>query len=84
MKPFTDSTGHAVMFSAHNRVPVVLNPEYEYRFRNLEPRRHIPPFMVMMPNVELYFHSLKAAINYTKDSRRIHGQRRRGYRKVGF
>lgn len=72
------------IYSMHNRVPVVLNPEYEYRLANLEPRRHISTYMVLMPKIELYFYSLKKAINYTKDRRRINGQRRRGYRKCGF
>lgn len=68
------------VFYCRNRVLVAMNPEYEYRLRNLEPRRHIPAFIVYMPKIERYFFSLKRAIRYTKDKRRINGERRRGAR----
>jgi hypothetical protein len=73
------------MFSFHNRVAVVLNPAWEYheqfQHRPKYPRNTEPKYMIKMPSIEVYANSLKAAVNYTKDGRRIRGQRRRGARR---
>lgn len=65
----------------YNNAPVILNPAWEYheqyQHRANYPRNKEPKYMALMPSIEVYFSSLKAAINYTKDHRRINGQRRR-------
>lgn len=80
-----------MVIAMHNRVPVVLNPAWEYheqyQHRPNYPRNKEPKYMIMMPKIEIYTNDLRAAIFHTKDRRRINGQRRRGARaarKVGL